>query len=81
MLTFTLPPSIPCALPTLHTPATQYPPAYRLQPTLARRLEPPRGPTPAALVLCARAQSIAKSMPRALQCVDEEGEERLAAER
>ena len=68
-------------LPTLHTPATQYPPAYRLHPTLMRRLELPRGPAPVALVLCAHAQSIAKSMPRVLQCVDKEGEERLAAER
>ena len=34
-----------------------------------------------APVLCTHAQSIAKSMPRALQCVDKEGEERLAAER
>ena len=46
-----------------------------------RRLELPRGPAPVALVLCAHAQSIAKSMPRVLQCVDKEGEERLAAER
>ncbi|ETW84978.1 hypothetical protein HETIRDRAFT_448251 [Heterobasidion irregulare TC 32-1] len=49
-----------------------YPPAYRLQPTLVHRLDPPRCPALSALVLSARAQIIAKRMPRTLQCVDEE---------